>query len=1054
MRKLLLFCSALLMTIGSLYAQETTSSLMGSIKDVQGKPLIGATVKATDVPSGTVYGTVSLSDGRFVIPNMKVGGPYKIEVSYIGYVTRTYSNLYLTLGTPLRLPVVLEDNSKTLSEVQVVYNKNAIISPEHTGTSTNISQQELQDLPTVSRSIADFARLNPEAVAYSSSSDGSSMGISFAGQNNRYNQFTVDGANATDVFGLAASGTNGGQAGINPIPLEAIQQVQVVLSPYDVKQGGFTGGGINAVTKSGTNTFHGSAYTYYQNQSMVGKSVTSGQKYANFTNKTYGLSLGGPIIKNKLFFYADGELYKKSQPLPYNPLEPGTTSKFDPTTLGDLRNFIKNTYGYDPGSYGNFNKNRSSHSVFARIDWNINEKNKLTLRHSYVDGSDYNIGRTPTSITYGNGGYNFKDVTNSTVLELNSNFSSKLSNMFRFTFNAIRDKRASSPLFPSVQIRDNGLTYNFGGEQYSSANKLNQNNYTLTDYVSLYKGKHSITIGTDNQFYNTTNVFLRAFYGDYVYNSISDFESNALPREYHVSYSTKGGSDLAPAKVHFAQLGLYAQDEWSASSRFRLTYGIRADLPVYFQKPSANPTFNSSTIATSNGVATNKVPKSRILLSPRVGFNYDVNGNGATQLRGGIGLFTGRVPFVWISNQYSNTGVESIKYDVYSSSALPAGFKFNYNPSDPNGHLGAYIPANPTSAPSEIDVTSPDFKLPQILRSNLAIDQKLPWNVVGTFEAVFTKTLNDINYKDINLQPSTNTETLGNTTRPQYSGGRIDPNFANVIMLYNTNKGYSYDFTLQFQRPFSHGFTASIAYSIGHAKSVNDGTSSQALSNWRYVYNINGLNYPDLATSNYDPGSRIIGYVTKNFQYGRFNTTVGLVYTGISGQPFSYLYYNDVNGDNSASNDLMYVPANQQEAQLTNPAQWTALDQFISSNKYLNSRRGKNTARNGDRTPFESHFDLKLAEGWKIYKTHRLDLTLNIFNVANLLDKKWGRAYIAPYQEVTPVTVDKKSNWSASNVPSFTFNPAYATDSFTGKVYSIADFTSRWNMQLGLRYSF
>jgi Carboxypeptidase regulatory-like domain/TonB-dependent Receptor Plug Domain len=1037
----------------ALHAQVTTSSITGVVKGTDNRPLVGATVKAIHVPSGTVYTTVTQNDGRFTLSNMRVGGPYTVDITFVGYKTGDYKDIQLELGTPFNLVAFLESNTKTLQEVTISSTASGLMSSERAGPSTQISQQQLQDLPTITRSIADFSRLTPQAVTYSSSSDGSSEGTSFGGANNRYNQFSVDGANATDVFGLAASGTNGGQAGINPIPLDAIEQVQIVLSPYDVRQSGFTGGGVNAVTRSGTNAFHGSVYSYYQNQNYVGKSVTTGNKLADFTDKTLGFRLGGPIVKNKVFFFVNAELYKRSQPLGYNPAESGSGSKFSTASLDSISNFLKSTYDYDPGSYSNINTDRKSNSVFARIDWNLNDKNKLTIRDSYVDGSDYVISRSASSITFGNGGYQFEDKTNSAVIELNSNINSSHSNMFRVTYNRIRDNRFSSPAFPYINIKtSDGLSYSIGGEQYSSANQLNQDNFTLTDNYNIYAGKHTITIGTDNQFFNTTNIFLRAFYGSYTYGSISDFINGALPSQYHVSYSTKGGGDLAPAKVHFGQFGVYGQDDYDVTDNFHLTYGLRIDLPVYFNKPSANTVFNSSQIATDNGVATNRVPKSKLLLSPRIGFNYDVNGRHKTQIRGGVGLFTGRVPFVWVSNQYSNTGVESIKYDVYSPN-VPTGATFNYNSKDP--HLGAYIPANPNSAPSEIDVTSPDFKVPRTLRANLAVDQKLPWGLIGTIEGIFTKTLEDINYADINEAPSTQVLKIGNSTRPLYSGAKIDSRFSNVILLKNTKKGYAYDFTAELQRPFRRGFKILAAYTLGHSYSLNDGTSSQAISNWRYVYTVNGLNYPGLTRSNYDPGSRVIAYVTKVFKYGPLYTRLGFVYTGESGQTFSYCYYGDLNGDDPGnSNDIMYVPATQAEAQLAYPSDWADLETYINSDSYLRKHQGQVLERNGNRTPWENHFDLKFAEGWNIHKSNKLEFTVDVFNISNLLNKKWGRSYYVSYQESEPVDVAKSSLWTDPTTPTFTFSSKYATDSNTGKAWGIADFTSRWNMKIGLRYSF
>ncbi len=1043
-----------------LWGQVTTTSITGIVENTRGEPLVGATIKATHMPSGTIYGTVSQTDGHFTIPNMRVGGPYKIEASYIGHASRTYTDIILSLGTPQKLNIILKSNARELNEVEVVYDKNAVIGPEHSGTVTNISNRELTSLPTINRSIADFARLTPQAIAYTNSSDGSSMGVSFAGQNNRYNQFTIDGASANDVFGLAASGTNGGQAGINPIPLDAIQAVHIVLSPYDVTMSGFTGGGINAVTKSGTNSFHGSAYSYYQNQDFVGKSIGNGEKLEEFTNTTYGISLGGPFVKNKLFFFVNAEKHKLSKPLPFNPATSGSGSDFDLVTLKDLREFVKSTYHFDPGTYTHINRERNSTSLFARIDWNINQNNKLTIRHSYVDGTDDNISRGDNSITFGNGGYVFKSTTNSSVIELTSSFSNRSSNDFRVTYNRIRDHRIT-PRFPSLIIREGGLTYELGSEQYSGANQLDQDNFTLTDNFVLYRGKHTITLGTDNEFFNIKNIFLRNFYGNYVYNSINAFKRNSsAPEQYHISYATsQQPGDRAAASVHAAQFSIYGQDEWQVTEQFRLTYGLRIDLPVFFNRPSANVPFNNSTVATANHVATNQMPKSTPLFAPRAGFNWDVNGDGRTQLRGGIGLFTGRIPFVWISNQYANTGVESIKYDV-SGTEVPSSVRFVYQPDQPQ--LGAYMPANPQSAPSEIDVTSHAFKYPQVLRTNLAVDQKLPWwGLIATVEGSFTKTINNILYKDINLKPSTTNLTLGKTSRPLYSGERVDPDFANVILLGNTNKGYAYTFTAQVKKPFSKGWVGSIAYTLNHSFSLNDGTSSQALSNWRYAYNINGLNRLDLTTSNYDLGSRIMGYIAKSFHYGIFNTTIGLVYTGRSGQPFSYVYFNDLNGDDDESADLMYIPTDgsqfvptpdQADEGMTGQDVYVLFTNYINSQAYLREHLGKNTERNGDRLPWENHFDLKIEQGVEFYKSHKITLSLNIQNIGNLLNKKWGHAYFVSHQEVTPVTV----NEGAIPSPTFTFNPKYGLNDLNGekKVYNYGDFTSRWRMQLGLRYSF
>ncbi|NCD71769.1 TonB-dependent receptor [Mucilaginibacter agri] len=1067
MRKHLLLSIVFLLSTLFTFAQVTTGSFTGTIKDSKGLPLPGATVIATHVPTGTNYSTVSRGNGDFTIPNVKAGGPYTVKISFIGFASRSFTDLNASLGTPTKVEVTLLDEGKTLAEVNVTgAKKGSVISAERRGPSTNISSREIQSLPTVTRSVQDFARLTPQAVSINSNSDGSALGIQFAGQSNKYNQFTVDGAMSNDVFGLAGSGTNGGQAGANPIPIESIQELQIVLAPYDVTQGGFTGGGINAVTKSGTNTLHGSAYGYYQNQDFVGKSVSTDLKYQNFKNKTYGFSLGGPIIKNKLFFFGNYERIDNTTPLANDPAEAGSGSKFDPAVLQQLRTFVQQKYNFDIGdSYGTINKNQGSHYAFGRLDWNINDKNKLTVRHSYTDGDNFVISRSPTTINFTSNGYTFKTKNNSTVAELNSSFGNGSSNVLRLTYTATRDKRATSD-FPLVYIQDNGLNYNFGGDGSSVRNSLNQDSWTLTDNYTIYKNKHTITLGTDNLLYKSNNVFIQYYYGYYnKYTSIAQFESGtAAPANYSAYYSNAGGNDNANQILKAAQLAVYGQDVWSISDKFKLTYGLRIDMPVFINSPAENTAFNATAIAQQYGVKTNEAPKSTPLFAPRVGFNWDVNGDGSTQLRGGAGIFTGRVPFVWISNQYGGTGVTITKF---SSSATTnpstANIHFNYDPNDP--HLGAQLGAS--NAPSEIDLTDKNFKFTQTVRGNIAIDQKLPfWGLIGTLEGIYTKKINDINYQNLNLTATPGTVTLGNTTRPFYNFTRANNNYTDVIYMTNTSKGYAYNLTAQIQKPISNGWAGSIAYTYGHSTSVNDGTSSTAISNWRFAYNTNGLNNLDVSRSNYDPGSRIVGYISKRFAYlhNKMATTVGLVYIGQSGQTLSYLYANNITGDDvsskSSSANLVYLPTTVAQAQfaplkvgtttLTADQQFADYMAFVDQNPYLKKHLGQNVERNGDRMPWENHVDLKIQQDFRVYKTHTLSVTFDAMNIGNLLNKDWGNSYYAANQSVSLFTVVTQTATPTFNFDKTKFNTV------DGKLrpYFYNDYLSRWRGQLSVRYSF
>jgi outer membrane receptor protein involved in Fe transport len=1078
--KRLLLAAFLILSLCVTYAQVTTGTITGTVTDSKGQILQSASVKAVNLPTGTVYTTTSNNKGKYTLPNLPIGGPYSLTFSNVGHNLTAFDNLTVNLADALEVNAVMEISGQTLSEVQVTAaGKNGIISSQRTGPSTNISTRMLQNLPTLSRNIQDFIRLTPSASAFSAA-DGSPGGISFNGQNNKFNQFTIDGANATDVFGLSSTGYNGGQAGVNPIPLESIASVQVLSSPYDVTQSGFTGGGINAVSKSGTNEFHGSAYGTLQNQGLVGKGVTTRLKYASFKNNTYGASLGGAIIKNKLFFFVNAEHFDNSTPVAYDPSQPNSGSKFNVATLQGLYDFIRATYpSYDPGSFTSINKTQKSTSVFGRLDYVISPKSRLTVRHSYVNGSNYIISRSPTSITFANSGYYMKNTTNSSVAELNTTFSSRSSNVLRVTYNNISDHRETSP-FPNLSITDaGGLTYNLGGDYSSQANSLVQNNWTVTDNFTLYRGNHTITFGTNNEFYNSSNVFLQDYAGSYSYSKtgvdgISWFENNTTaPSSYYIYYNPKQPGSKNPANLHAGQVGIYAQDVFAVTSNFKLTYGVRIDAPLFFNKPVNNTAFNAD--ANFAGYNNRNVPKFIPLVAPRVGFNWDVKKDGKTQLRGGLGIFNGRAPFVWISNQFGSDGVSLIKYTT-----APANLRFNYNPKALLG--GAYVPSGNTPPATEVDLTDKNFKVPQTLRGNLAVDQKLPWwGLVGTIEAVYTKKINDINYQNLNVGPQAGTINIGGNTRPWYNFARKDAAFTDVMLLNNTSKGYAYNFTAQIQKPYSQGWQGSIAYTFGHSYSLNDGTSSVALSNWRYAPNVNGLNSLSEGRANFDLGSRAVGYVMKTFTYANNHmaTTIGLVYTGQSGQPFSYTYSKNITGDdvtgkNTANNNagLMYIPT---EAQLNDPngyasykfvdltstsngvttviktaaQEWADFKSFIENNPGLKKHEGQIIPKNSDRTPWENHFDLKLSQDF-MWGQHKLEFSLDMLNVNNLIDHKSGWNYTVANQNADPLI-------PVSQGTSPTFNFDQTKQNLINGVYrpyTYSDLLSRWRGQLSVKYSF
>ena len=1076
--KKLLITFSLLLTAFVTYAQVTTSSISGVVTDSKGEGLIGATVKATHTPTGTIYGTTTRNGGEFTIPNMRVGGPYKVEVSFISFGTETYNDIFLKLGEPLKLNTKLSEGSTNLKEVSITATKNT--TKGNGGTALNVSRTQMDNIPTVNRSVQDFVRLSPQASVSTNGKDGSPMGISFGGMSNKYNQFAVDGAVTNDVFGLSASGTNGGQAGANPISMETIDQLQIVLNPYDVKQSGFTGGGINAITKSGTNEFHGAAYVFYQDQSLVGKSPDSTRsKYGSFSNKIFGASLGGAIIKNKLFFYVNAERSKRNNPIDYNPAD--GSNKVSLAQMQDINNYLtKNFPSYNPGSFTDQEREKPATTLFGRIDWNINSVHKLTLRHNYLNASDMVASRTPTIATFNNANYTFPSISNSSVLELNSNFSNKLSNEFRLGFNTVKDRRKyiGQP-FPSVTINESGGTIYLGTEPSSTANALDQKIWTITDNLTLYKGKHTITVGANAEFYNIKNTFIQNAFGGYTYSSISDFTSGLKPTTYQINYTTADSTNRDGVGFKAAQIGVYAQDEWNIRRNFTLTYGVRVDVPVFPTTPPNKVAFAKD--PAFPGYSTTTLPKTRLLVAPRVGFSWDINDDGATIIRGGVGVFTGRVPFVWISNQYGNSG-NTYTNVFLTRGDVPAGLTFRYDPNDP--FYGQYSAAGATAAGatvktgvSNINLTDRNFKFPQVFKTNLAVQRRLPWDMTATIEGNFSKTINNTIWNNLNVMPTGDSISLGGVTkRPTFK--KVTGNFGTqVLLLQNTSEGYTYNITGELTKVTNNGFFFKVGYSYGDAYSVNDGTSSTAGSNWRFTPNINGLNNLENGRANYSMGSRVLAVVSKAFKYGKdkkYSTTLTLFYNGQSGIPYSWVYFNpsvDPTGDDLGSNgnnDLIYIPtASEVQNMSFKPITATAtstytrseaeqradFESLISNDKYLSKHRGEDAKRNAVRTPFENIFDFKIAQVIPIIKSHKVEITFDILNVGNLLNKDWGRTYFIANNASTPLTYSGYN--AATGVSTFQYDYRRIVNGFGDvKPYYINNFTARWRGQLGLRYSF
>ncbi|WP_126971492.1 TonB-dependent receptor [Gynurincola endophyticus] len=1021
-------------------AQVTSSSITGTVKNAAGEIQPGATVKAIHQPTGTVSTVQTDRAGIYNIVNLIPGGPYSVVVTFVGFENIEQNDIRLQLGENLRLDLVFGQTKSAELETVTITGSRV---PRKTGAATSIGKEQIASLPTLSRGLSDFTRLTPQA-----------NGNSFGGANNRFNNITIDGAVNNDVFGLAGSGTPGGQAGTQPISLDAISELQVVLAPYDVSYGNFTGAGVNAVTRSGTNNFEGSVYYFVRNENTIGRDPVTKAASDEFSIKQYGFRLGGPIIKNKLFFFVNGELGRETTPSLYNIGQSSVAS--NATEINTLADYVRTTYGYDVGGTGLVNTQRRSDKVFARLDWNINDVHRLTLRHNYIKAYDDIFSRSNTIFRYGNNGYRFNNEQNITVMELKSRFSNQVSNSLIIGLHKIRDFRSTSgALFPQVEIAHNGGTIQLGSDRSSTANALDQDIFEITNNLKLFKGAHTITIGTHNEFYKFSNLFINNLNGRWQYQSLQAFYDNR-PNTFATTFSNIPGEEKPRAAFNAAQLGLYIQDEWRVNNLFSLTYGLRADMPLINTTPADNPAAK-----TLGDYSTSNVPNKQILWSPRVGFNYDLRGDKKYVLRGGVGIFTGRVPFVWISNQFSNTGL------MLSTISQNGG---DANPSQVNGGNG-FIPdatqqhtaVGNVGNTFEMNLIDKDFKLPQVLRANIAVDMKLPGGINGTLEAMYSQTINNVLYKDINLDYSNQ-----GTVNQQYNQGadqrvaygstnndrRINDNITNAIFITNTNKGHTYNLTASLNKSWSWLYLQA-AYNYNIAKDINSGTSSTALSNWEFVQVVGDPNIPSLAYSSHMLRHRITGVATFNLEWSEATkTTISFFYQGNSGQRFTYLTNADLNSDGRTGNDLLYVPANASEIKFntyttggvtyTPQQQSDAFFAYIDGDKYLSSRKGKYAERNGAELPWQHVVDMRIARDYffKIAgKKHSVQLTLDIFNVTNLINKEWGRQYFVSNQAATVLGTSGSGAGAG-----YTFNPNYNLRSM--------NFGSRWQGQFGVRYSF
>lgn len=1063
----------------------TTASLNGIVTDADGNPLPGANVIAEHVPSGSQYGAATRDNGLFNLPNLRVGGPYKVTVSFVGYNPQVKDNIYLSLGQNFRIEFTLESEAVTVGEVVVTAEQDAVLNSNRTGAATYVEVDQIQTLPTVKRSIRDLTRLDPR-------SDGN---YSFGGKNWLYNNISLDGSYFNNPFGLDDPAP-GGQTNSEPVPYDAVEQVQVSIAPYDVRQGGFTGAGINVVTKSGTNRYQGSLYSFYRNESLLGNTVSGNEVIANpdlSFNQT-GFSVSGPLVMDKLFFYLNGELDRRE--------DPGTNfianrsggvefgeSRVRASVMDSIRTRMMQVYNYDPGPYEGFIHDTKNEKILLKLDWNLSENNNLSFRYNRLDArrdlpphpfvlSSGGRGPNETSLPFENSGYRINNRLNSFALELNSRAKS-FANRFFTSYNRFRDYRDPfSEPFPTIQINEDGVNYTtLGHEPFSIHNILDQDVWQVTNNFSYFLGNHVVTAGGTFEYFKFFNSFNIFRYGLFMvpapfgttFGSLDEFFDATNPTSPNfidfrsVFVDPVASTPFKGENIEVGQLSFYVQDEFLVSPVFNLTAGLRVDLPMYFTDPVDNPFSRALKLLDENDnpetIDQSKLPGVQTLFSPRVGFNWDVTGDRSTQLRGGTGIFTGRLPFVWVGNVISNPG--------------------------PNPNL--YPAAAPITSKDEavlqqsfdLNGMVEDFKWPQVWNSNIAVDHQLPGGILGTVEFIYGKDINSIYVRNANLSKPVRYLADG---RPYFSdasgnnrlntfvpvNGDTIPFFGGVYVIDNSDEGYHYSGTIQLRKQFDFGLHTGLSYTYLEAKSL---LKSTEIASVLFAENpVKGdpnkpeLSYSEFGTRHRITGNAIYSHVWNDNLESHFGLFIevaeGNRFAGAGGNRYSFVYAGDVNGDGQAGNDLIYIPANQSDINLvpyvdengntiSADEQWTKLNAFIEQDDYLKEHRGEIAERFGAVNPWWWNIDFRFMQDFAFIlggMRHTFQLSVDILNLPNLLSSDWGVRKIANSAATSPLEL---AGFDASGEPTFNYKGT-ATTTYVDD----PGLNSRWQMQVGLRYFF
>lgn len=1076
------------------FAQVTTSGMNGKITGANNESLPGATVVAVHQPSGTQYGTLTNSEGRFSLQGLRSGGPYQVDISFVGYNKQSYSDITLFLGEAFELNVTLKEESIDVGEVVVIGSRPSAFGAQKTGASSNIKSEEMSLIPSLNRSLSDYTKLSPFATGSGS----------FVGREAYNTNVTVDGANFNNNFGLSGSNMPGVSG--EPISMDAIEEIQVAVAPFDVRQSNFTGAGVNAITKSGTNTVKGSVYTYFRDQSMNGKKIRDKElTVSESSKKVYGVNVGGPIIKNKLFFFVSGEM--ESSLTPGNTLlamEPGrdaadlnVNSRVNATDLQKFSGILNSKYGYETGRYENWGGDKEYNNKFlAKIDWNISNNHKFTARYNFSESSarfrPSSSGDANPSISGGRhsrtGGMAFENsqyyntnALNSLTAELNSRFG-QLSNKFIVAYTKYNQPRSSdSEIFPFIDIMNGDPTkgdvkMSAGYELFSYANNVDNNTLIVTDNLTYLLQKHTLTFGLSYEHQYFANSYLRQGSGYYRFKDLTSFErftngegvgkaysDNYHPTNFAYTYPINGLTDPV-AELSFGQFSTYVQDEWSPVEKLKVTAGVRIDLPMYLDGAMDNPAVKKYSFRDGETVDLATWPDVKVLWSPRIGFNLDVLGDKSLIVRGGTGIFTGRIPFVWFTNQPSNSGMIQYRQVINQGSGVAQKAMLARLPllADAKGLLAdaslSDIFPQANAEGGSIAAIDKDFKLPQVWRTSIGVDLKLPLDMTLSLEGIYTKDINSIYFDNINLKPAESTIKEGNLQRPYWSNNTnatkyFSLPYTDVIIMRNTKEGQGYTFAAQLDLPRIAGFSGMIAYSKNWGEEVTGKNGSDPLSAWRYRQITSSLNNEELGLTLNNTPHRVVATLNYSINYAKyFATTLSVFYSGYSGNAYSYIYNGDANRDGTSGHELMYIPKDQSELLWATPEDANAYFDFAAQDPYLSKHAGEYMKRNAAYEPFYNRIDLRLLQDIKLKvknSSNKIQFSADVINFANMLNSSWGlNKYVITNSPLN--VVGKDATTGMLKVSMRKIGTEYVKTSFQDP----SSVSGTWGLQLGIRYIF